>query len=141
VSQARIYELNAKGTRADGKIKLKLQFDASERLSSIEMLISQAYSKADPTDAKYYAALFLMSQTPLEDTAGLKPLYTEVEYRTEDPNYHILGDQPVLPAKATKGYQAVMGRASYSTSLRRSKLTVAPLKSGGGWTSMKLEVK
>jgi hypothetical protein len=141
VSQARVYELTPLGSSAENKVKLKLQFDAQERLLNAELWISKAYQKDDPTGAKQFAAWFLLTQTPLTDTASLKPLATEAEYRTEDPNYHVLGEQPKLPAKPTQGYQAIMGRASYTQSAKKSSLTITQVKENGGWTKMRLEPK
>jgi hypothetical protein len=140
-TQARIYELTPIGTAAVNKIKMRLQFDAQERLASVELLISKAYQKEDPSAAKRFAAFFLLTQLPLSDTAAAKPLTTEAEYRTEDPNHHVLGDVPVLPAKPTQGYQAIMGRASYSQVFNKTKMTISQVKTDGGWTKIRIEPK
>jgi hypothetical protein len=139
VSQARVYELTPLGSSAENKVKLKLQFDGQERLLNAELWISKAYQKDDPTAAKQFAAWFLLTQTPLADTAVLKPLATEAEYRTEDPNYHVLGEQPKLPAKPTQGYQAIMGRTSFAQTAKKSKLSITQVKENGGWTKVRIE--
>jgi hypothetical protein len=140
-SQARVYELSPLGTKVADQIKMKLQFDAEERLIHVEMHISHAFQKEDPSAAKRYAAWFLLTQMPLQDTAAIKPLATEAEYRTESKNHHILGDIPELPAKPSQGYQALLGRATYSQSYKKSKLNVTQTKSDGGWTKIRLEPK
>jgi hypothetical protein len=141
VSQARIYELTPLGTSVDGKVKLKLRFDANERLTSAELLLSQAYVKEDPSGAKYYAAWFMRSQIPLQDTAAILSLSKEVEYRNDNPNYHILGEQPVLPAKPTAGYQAIIGKGTYNLPMKKSKISITQIKNQGNWTSIRIDPK
>jgi hypothetical protein len=140
-TQTRVYELTPIGTKVADKVKMKLQFDAQERLVNIEMLISHDFQKEDPSAAKRYAAFFLLTQLPLEDTAAVKPLAQEAEYRTEAKNHHVLGDAPELPANPTQGYQAIMGRASYSQIFKKTKLSITQSKADGGWTKIRLDPK
>jgi hypothetical protein len=140
-TQARIYELTPLGTGMANRVKMKLQFDGEERLINAELLISKSLQAEDPSAAKRYAAMFLLTQLPLEDTSGIKPLAQEAEYRTESKNHHILGDIPPLPEKPTQGYQAIMGRATYSQTLRKTKLSITQVKTDGGWTKIRIEPK
>ncbi len=140
-SQARVYELTPLGTKVVDQIKMRLQFDAQERLTNIEIVISHAFQKEDPSAAKRYAAWFLLTQMPLADTAAIKALATEAEYRTEDKNHHVLGDAPELPAKPTQGYQAILGRATYSQRFKKTKLAITQSKSDGGFTKIRLDPK
>lgn len=140
-TQARVYELTPLGTKIANKMKMRLQFDAQERLVNIELLIAKDYQKEDLTAAKRFAAFFLLTQLPLEDTAAAKPLTTEAEYRIEDPHHRILGDVPVIPAKPTPGYNAIIGKSAYTQSYKKSKLTITQEKNDGGWTKIRLEQK
>jgi hypothetical protein len=140
-TQARVYELTPLGTKVAEKVKMRLQFDAQERLTNVELIIPQAFQKEDPSAAKRYAAWFLLTQMPIEDTAAIKPLATEAEYRTEAKNHHVLGDIPELPEKPTQGYEAILGRATYSKMYRKSKLSITQSKNDGGWTKIRIDPK
>lgn len=143
LTQMRVYEVRPQVQQMKDNIYMKLQFDANEKLAWAELWISDEYRKLEPVFAKHFAGLFLHTQLDVADTASIRSLMTELQFREENPQVQLLGEVPKLPKESSAPYKAIIAkRNKYEAKLKKSRYSINTIKEKKRtWTKIRVEPK